>query len=75
MGMVIAWHAVNAACRPCGATSRYTTSFVAFDPRAHGSRAAWRCLDPNRPDNIYDEMHLVPARSRHVILGESRCAS
>ena len=61
MGMVIAWHALNAVSQH--RSDRYTTSFVALAP-GHTVRERLAVLDPARSDNIYDEMHLVPTRSR-----------
>ena len=65
MGMVIAWQAVNAAAS-LRRDERYTTSFLALAP-GHTVRERLAVLDPNRPDNIYDEMHLVPARLRREL--------
>ena len=62
MGMVIAWHAVNAGSS-LRRDGRYTTSLVALTP-GHTVRERLAVLDADRPDNIYDEMHLVPTRSR-----------
>ena len=64
MGMVIAWNAANVAAggnrRHPG---RYFTSFVAITP-GHTVRERLAVLDPSRPDNVYDELSLVPAGLR-----------
>ena len=64
MGMVIAWNAANAAAggnrRHPG---RYFTSFVAITP-GHTVRERLAVLDPSSPDNVYDELSLVPAGLR-----------
>ena len=65
MGMVIAWQTINAAAS-LRRDERYTTSFLALAP-GHTVRERLAVLDPNRPDNIYDEMHLVPARLRREL--------
>ena len=64
MGMVIAWNAANVAAggnrRHPG---RYFTSFVAITP-GHTVRERLAVLDPSSPDNVYDELSLVPAGLR-----------
>ncbi len=65
MGMVIAWHAVNAATsrRKDG---RYTTLFLAITP-GHTVRERLEVLKPSSRDNIYDSMHLLPEGKRDVL--------
>ncbi len=58
MGMVIAWHAVNAAASQ-RRDGRYTTSFLAIAP-GHTVRERLAVLHPANPDNVYDEMRLLP---------------
>ena len=65
MGMVIAWQAINAAAS-LRRDERYTTSFLALAP-GHTVRERLAVLDPSHPDNIYDEMLLVPARLRREL--------
>ena len=64
MGMVIAWNAANMAAggnrRHPG---RYFTLFVAITP-GHTVRERLAVLDPSSPDNVYDELSLVPAGLR-----------
>ena len=64
MGMVIAWNAANVAAggnrRHPG---RYFTSFVAITP-GHTVRERLAVLDSSSPDNVYDELSLVPAGLR-----------
>ena len=64
MGMVIAWNAANVAAggnrRHPG---RYFTNFVAITP-GHTVRERLAVLDPSNPDNVYDELSLVPAGLR-----------
>ena len=64
MGMVIAWNAANVAAggnrRHAG---RYFTSFVAITP-GHTVRERLAVLNPSSPDNVYDELSLVPAGLR-----------
>jgi len=64
MGMVIAWNAANVAAggnrRHAG---RYFTTFVAITP-GHTVRERLAVLDPSNPDNVYDELSLVPAGLR-----------
>ncbi|MCY4069057.1 MAG: DEAD/DEAH box helicase family protein [Acidimicrobiaceae bacterium] len=66
MGMVIAWHAANAAASQ-RRDGRYTTSFLAIAP-GHTVRERLAVLDPANPDNVYDEMGLLP-RSMSGALG------
>ena len=66
MGMVIAWHAVNAAAGARRRDSRYCTSFVAITP-GHTVRERLAVLDPSHPSNVYDEMGLVPAGLRAAL--------
>ncbi len=65
MGMVIAWHAVNAATSR-RKDNRYTTLFLAITP-GHTVRERLAVLVPSDPDNIYDEMHLLPESKRSVL--------
>ena len=64
MGMVIAWNAANVAAggnrRHPG---RYFTSFVAITP-GHTVRERLAVLDASSPDNVCDELSLVPAGLR-----------
>ncbi|MYH49037.1 MAG: hypothetical protein F4151_05760 [Gammaproteobacteria bacterium] len=65
MGMVIAWHAVNAGGgrRNARHTGRYHTQFLAITPGLT-VRERLRALDPAAPSNVYAELDLVPADLR-----------
>ncbi len=65
MGMVIAWHAVNAAAT-LRRDGRYTTCFLAITP-GHTVRERLAVLDPAHPENVYDEMRLLPEGLRGVL--------
>lgn len=67
MGMTIAWHALNAAFSH-GLTDeergRYQTCFIAITPGLT-VKERLAVLKPSHPDNVYDQMNLVPKRLRH----------
>ena len=64
MGVVIAANAANvAAGENRHHSGRYFTSFVAITP-GHTVRERLAVLDPSSPDNVYDELSLVPAGLR-----------
>ena len=65
MGMVIAWHAVNAPMSQ-RRDGRYTTCFLAITP-GHTVRERLAVLDPAHTDNIYDEMRLLPENKRSML--------
>jgi len=65
MGMVIAWHAVNAAASQ-RRDGRYTTCFLAITP-GHTVRERLAVLHPAHPDNVYDEMRLLPEGRRGAL--------
>ena len=65
MGMVVAWHAVNAATSQ-RRDGRYTTCFLAVAP-GHTVRERLAVLHPAHPENIYDEMRLLPEGKRGVL--------
>ena len=65
MGMVIAWHAVNAAASQ-RRDGRYTTCFLAITP-GHTVRERLAVLHPAHPENVYDEMRLLPERNRSAL--------
>ena len=65
MGMVIAWHAVNAAASQ-RRDGRYTTCFLAITP-GHTVRERLAVLHPAHPDNVYDEMRLLPEGRRRAL--------
>ena len=65
MGMVIAWHAVNAAASQ-RRDSRYTTCFLAITP-GHTVRERLAVLHPAHSENVYDEMRLVPESKRSAL--------
>lgn len=67
MGMVIAWHAVNAAAS-LRKDDRYTTLFLAMTP-GHTVRERLQVLEPSHPNNVYDEMRLLPESKRSVLGG------
>ena len=67
MGMVIAWHAVNAAAS-FRKDARYTTLFLAMTP-GHTVRERLAVLEPSHPNNVYDEMRLLPESKRSVLGG------
>ena len=67
MGMVVAWHAVNAAAS-LRKDDRYTTLFLAMTP-GHTVRERLQVLEPSHPDNVYDEMRLLPESKRSVLGG------
>ncbi|MCY3643005.1 MAG: hypothetical protein OXG41_05430 [Acidimicrobiaceae bacterium] len=61
---VIAWHAVNAAASQ-RRDGRYTPCFLAITP-GHTVRERLAVLHPAHPENVYDEMRLLP---------EGRCSA
>ena len=65
MGMVIAWHAVNAGSsrRNGRHAGRYHTQFLAIAPGLT-VRERLRVLDPSAANNVYTELDLVPADLR-----------
>ncbi len=65
MGMVIAWHAVNAAA-PQRRDGRYTTCFLAITP-GHTVRERLAVLHPAHPENVYNEMRLLPENKRSAL--------
>ncbi|MXZ99427.1 MAG: hypothetical protein F4076_11435 [Acidimicrobiaceae bacterium] len=65
MGMVIAWHAVNAAASQ-RRDGRYTTCFLAITP-GHTVRERLAVLHPAHPENVYDEMRLLPEGRRGAL--------
>ena len=65
MGMVIAWHAVNAAASQ-RRDGRYTTCFLAITP-GHTVRERLAALHPAHPENVYGEMRLLPEGKRSVL--------
>lgn len=65
MGMVIAWHAVNAAASQ-RRDGRYTTCFLAITP-GHTVRERLAVLRPAHPENVYDEMRLLPESKRSAL--------
>ena len=67
MGMIVAWHAVNATAS-LRTDDRYTTMFLAMTP-GHTVRERLQVLDPSHPDNVYDEMRLLPESKRGVLGG------
>ena len=62
MGMMIAWHAVNAASS-LRKDGRYTTCFLAITP-GHTVRERLAVLVPSHPESVYDEMRLLPEGMR-----------
>ncbi len=65
MGMVIAWHALNAAATR-RRDRRWTTSFLAVAP-GHTVRERLAVLDPAHPDSIYCQLGLVPSDGRAAL--------
>ncbi len=65
MGMVIAWHAVNAAVSQ-RRDDRYTTCFLAIAP-GHTVRERLAVLHPAHPENVYNEMRLLPESKRGTL--------
>ncbi|MDE0664783.1 MAG: DEAD/DEAH box helicase family protein [Acidimicrobiaceae bacterium] len=65
MGMVIAWHAVNAAASQ-RRDGRYTPCFLAITP-GHTVRERLAVLHPAHPENVYDEMRLLPEGRRSAL--------
>ena len=65
MGMVIAWHAVNAGSsrRNGQHAGRYHTQFLAITPGLT-VRERLGVLNPFAPNNVYAELDLVPANLR-----------
>ena len=65
MGMVIAWHAVNARSsqRAGRHAGRYHTQFLAITPGVT-VRERLGVLDPSAANNVYAELDLVPADLR-----------
>ena len=62
MGMMIAYHAANAASTR-RRDSRYTTCFLAIAP-GHTVRERLAVLQPTHQENVYDEMRLLPESMR-----------
>ena len=65
MGMMIAWHAVNAASS-LRRDDRYTTCFLAIAP-GHTVRERLAVLHPAHPENVYKEMRLLPEGMRKAL--------
>ncbi|MDE0269561.1 MAG: DEAD/DEAH box helicase family protein [Acidimicrobiaceae bacterium] len=65
MGMVIAWHAVNVAVS-LRRDGRYTTCFLVLTP-GHTVRERLAVLNPAHPENVYDEMRLLPESKRSAL--------
>lgn len=65
MGMIVAWHAVNSATSR-RRDRRYTTSFLAIAP-GHTVRERLAVLQPSHPENVYDELRLLPEGKRNVL--------
>ena len=66
MGMIIAWHAVNAA--QSSRRDRYSRSFLVITP-GHTVRERLAVLSPSHPQNIYRDMGLVPEKHRAALRG------
>ena len=66
MGMIIAWHAVNAA--RSSRHDRYSRSFLVITP-GHTVRERLAVLSPSHPDNIYRDMGLIPEKYRRDLRG------
>ncbi len=63
MGMVIAWQTLNTANSSHARSAHYTNRFAVFAP-GHTVRERLAVLQPSDPNNVYDEMGLVPNRMR-----------
>ena len=59
MGMVIAWQALNAARSTRTRNIMHTDRFVVFAP-GHTVRERLGVLAPSAPNNVFDEMGIVP---------------
>lgn len=66
MGMIIAWHAVNAA--RSSRHDRYSRSFLVITP-GHTVRERLAVLSPSHPQNIYRDMGLIPEKYRRDLRG------
>ena len=66
MGMIIAWHAVNAA--RSSRRDRYSRSFLVITP-GHTVRERLAVLSPSHPENIYRDMGLIPEKYRRDLRG------
>ena len=65
MGMTVAWHAVNAAAT-LRRDGRYTTCVLAITPGLT-VRERLAVLHPGHPENVYDEMRLLPEGMRSAM--------
>ncbi len=66
MGMVIAWQTLNAARSTRTRNIQHTDRFVVFAP-GHTVRERLGVLVPSRPDNVYDDMGIVPQDMRQTL--------
>ena len=66
MGMLIAWQTLNAARSRRVRNVQHTNRFAVFTP-GHTVRQRLSVLLPSDPDNVYDEMGLVPHDLRPML--------
>ena len=66
MGMVIAWQTLNAARSTRTRNVWHTDRFVVFAP-GHTVRERLGVLVPSSPDNVYDDMGIVPQDMRSAL--------
>ena len=63
MGMLVAWQALNATRTARRRNLIHSQRFLVLAP-GHTVRERLEVLKPSHPDNVYDEMGLVPADKR-----------
>ena len=66
MGMVIAWQTLNAARSTRTRNVYYTDRFAVFAP-GHTVRERLGVLAPSNPNNVYDDMGIVPHDLRQAL--------
>ncbi|WP_419924938.1 DEAD/DEAH box helicase family protein [Candidatus Poriferisocius sp.] len=66
MGMVIAWQTLNAARSTRTRNIMHTNRFVVFAP-GHTVRERLGVLAPSAPNNVYDDMGIVPQDMRQQL--------
>ena len=72
MGMLVAWQALNATRTARRRNLIHSQRFLVLAP-GHTVRERLEVLKPSHPDNVYDEMGLVPADKR-ARLNQARVA-
>ena len=70
MAMLIAWQAINASATTRSRNLMHGQRFLILTPGLT-IRRRLKVLRPSEPDNIYDEMELVPSHLRRLLSGAS----